>query len=497
MTHLALIALNPAEHQHLRELWEFYPFQADLHYHYLYFQADAESAAPASPNLTVKGYSGDRETAIASIHSYLKEEKISQLCFASFSSYQLWQQALNLSSLTIFYDGKHNLADLSFLPPNAGQNELRALLSLLKVRPAVLDQESENLALAEDCLRYPDYPSFRDAKSPALLLTRNNALCSAVYASNPAQYTIFHLQQNALYTNLGLAERQADFILTLNRLQSAAAGKPQDWTNSLPETLDLAAGAQLHSYSFFAEYYDNYMSHVNYEDWVNLMLGWYRRFTKAPLERILELACGTANASEILVFRGFTVDACDNSPFMLHIAAAKPFKPKLYLASMLDPIPRGGYDLIFCLFDSINYLTQKTDIKLMLDQVHAALRPGGIFIFDISTLMNSLQNFNDTISYSRVKDGYIVHTSDYEVISNKQISLLTLYRKNGNCYNRFEERHVQRVYRSHELVDLIEASPLKLKAVHSPELRTNLYARHNTTIDSQYARLFYILQKDK
>lgn len=497
MTQLALTALNPAEHLHLLEVWKFFPFQSELRYHYLYFQTEAETADLTGPNLIIRGYTGNLEQAITGIHSYLKQAKISQLCFASLSSYQLWQKALNTSSLTIYYDGKHNLADLSALPPDTGGDELRALQSLLKVRPAVLAAESADLPWVKESHIYQDYPCFRDSKTPALLLTRNSDLCAAVYSVNPAQYSIFHLQQNALYTNLGLAEQHPDFVLSTTRLQAADLQQSPAKPNSLPASLEPASGANPPSYCFFAEYYDNYMSHVNYEDWVNLMLGWYQRYAKAPLNNVLELACGTANASEILVFRGFTVDACDNSPFMLHIADAKPFKPNLYLASMLDPIPKGGYDLIFCLFDSINYLNQKTDIKLMLEHVQGALRPGGIFIFDISTLMNSLQNFNDTISYSRVKDGYIVHTSDYEVLSNKQISLLTLYRKNGACYNRFEERHVQRVYRSHELVELIEASELKLRAVYTPELSTNLYSKRNTTIDSQYARLFYILQKDR
>jgi SAM-dependent methyltransferase len=250
------------------------------------------------------------------------------------------------------------------------------------------------------------------------------------------------------------------------------------------------------SYSLFAQYYDEYMSHVNYEDWLSLMLGWYKQWTPQPLKTALELACGTANAAQILQFKGCIVDACDISPYMLHMADAKVFKPKLWLASLTDPIPSKGYDLIFCLFDSINYLTNKADIKTLLKNIYAALRPGGIFIFDISTFLNSIQNFNDTTAVTKVKDGCLIQVSRYEALSNRQMTHLTLFRKNHLQYDRLEERHVQKVYRAPELAELISASPLSLKAIHAPEMKGNLLAKVNTDIDNRYCRLFFVLQKD-
>jgi hypothetical protein len=77
-----------------------------------------------------------------------------------------------------------------------------------------------------------------------------------------------------------------------------------------------------------------------------------------------------------------------------------------------------------------------------------------------------------------------------------QLTHLTLFRRNGNLFSRFEERHQQRVYSSRELVELIEGSSLRLRGVFSSENRNNLLSRRNGPIDMRYARLFYVLQKD-
>lgn len=255
--------------------------------------------------------------------------------------------------------------------------------------------------------------------------------------------------------------------------------------------------ASFSSYSLFAQYYDSYMSHVDYEQWVDLILSWHKRIAGAAPKRILELACGTANAAEILVFRGFEVDACDNSPYMLHMAAGKPFKPSLFLNSLTDPIPRDGYDLIFCLFDSFNYLTKKAEAALLLKNVYKALKPGGTFIFDISTLHNSLENFCDTTSFTRVRDGYLIQISSFEPLAYRQITHFFLFRKDLGTYERFEERHVQKVYRTPEVVDLCAKSNLQLKAIFAPETRPNLLSRDGNDLDNRYYRLFFLLQKPR
>jgi len=249
------------------------------------------------------------------------------------------------------------------------------------------------------------------------------------------------------------------------------------------------------NYSIFASIYDRYMIHVNYDGWVKSVLQWYDQYTKVPLARIYETACGTANFSNRLVAMGFDVEASDVSPYMLMVAEDKPFKPVLSRKDMLDPLPQDAYSLVLCMFDSINYLTKEQEITRLLKNVNAALKPKGLFIFDISTVRNSIDNFNDLVNISDTETDYLIHQSQYNEHTNKQLTRLTLFRKTGESYLRYDERHIQRVYSNLEICDIIDKSPLKLVAIHSLSISQNLLRKRNTSLDQQYPRLFYILKR--
>lgn len=249
------------------------------------------------------------------------------------------------------------------------------------------------------------------------------------------------------------------------------------------------------AYSFFARQYDSYMAHVDYHCWVENIIKWQKRHSGSKCRKVMELACGTANVAGLLCQEGFEVEACDLSRQMLEIAQQKPVKPRLFRQSMTDKLPDGDYDLVICLFDSINYLLKKQEIKATLASVCDALKPGGLFIFDVSTLNNSVENFNDTYSFTRLDKGYLMHHAEYEDFSHKQRSHLYHFVKQPFSYSMERESHVQMVYRHYEIVELIHNSPLCLEAVYSTETQGNLLKRDQSMLDHKYPRLFYILKK--
>ena len=42
-------------------------------------------------------------------------------------------------------------------------------------------------------------------------------------------------------------------------------------------------------------------------------------------------------------------------------------------------------DCAVCCLDSLNYVTEPADCRETLRRVHAALAPGGVFLFDVNT----------------------------------------------------------------------------------------------------------------
>ncbi len=483
-----MIALTRWERQQLAAVWQFFPFHAGSRWHYLYTGQEDSEELPTHPAFLPQAFSV--ADPVAAMEEFVARAGITELCFASLGTQQRWARDTGTTSITLYDSGSLSLADLSALDEGFTAR-IDELCQALDRHPAILRAEAEALGQPKDCSIYVDFDSFRRACYGELLCTRNRNLVSAVCHSSLTSFTVRHYRPGQQALNLALDEEQVDFLATLNRLRQAGADAVEITAGNKPGT----PSAYQASYSLFAQYYDSYMSHVNYEQWVDLILAWHKRVTRTAPKRILELACGTANAAEILVFRGYEVDACDLSPYMLHMADSKPFKPSLFLNSLTEPIPGGGYDLIFCLFDSFNYLVKKAEATQLLNHAYAALNPGGTFIFDISTLHNSLENFCDTTSFNRVRDGYLIQISSYEPLIYRQITHFFLFRKNLNAYERFEERHVQRVYRTSELVELCAASKLQLKAIFAPDTRPNLLSSDGSDLDNRYFRLFFLLQK--
>ncbi len=252
---------------------------------------------------------------------------------------------------------------------------------------------------------------------------------------------------------------------------------------------------KIDNYSTFARYYDQYMSHVNYEDWVKYILKQFnKRFNKNP-KRVLELACGTANISCQMVKKNLQVDASDISEDMLKIAAEKSFCPNLFHHNMTSLLPANKYELVVLLFDSINYLKKEHEILQLFNNVYNTIDKNGMFIFDISTPKNAEQNFDGFVNLQDTQKEYLIHQSDFN--SEKFIlkTHLTFFIKKGFQYTRSDEIHEQRIYRVSEIVELIGKTNFKLKKINSIGFTDNLLNSDIEMLDLNFSRLFFVLEK--
>ena len=112
------------------------------------------------------------------------------------------------------------------------------------------------------------------------------------------------------------------------------------------------------AYGEFSNFYDNYMAHVNYDQWAAKINVWTDQFSKHSPKRIFEIACGTGEITKRLVKQGREVMGGDISDIMLHIAAKKSNDITFFRHDMLDSLPTTDIDLAVCVFDSINYLLE-------------------------------------------------------------------------------------------------------------------------------------------
>jgi SAM-dependent methyltransferase len=250
------------------------------------------------------------------------------------------------------------------------------------------------------------------------------------------------------------------------------------------------------AYSHFSTYYDGYMEHVDYKRWVKFMLNSYHKLRKKDPKKILELACGTGNVSNLLVKKGLKVEASDFSTGMLKIASQKPFKPELSCRDMTDKLPTSSYDLILLIFDSINYLLRKRDLSGLFKNVSKALVDKGVFIFDITTVKNSMLYFDGFVNLEDNGNDFFIHQSELNSSKTIQTTRLTMFKNDGLFFKRKDEIHKQRIYKSSVLIDLIKKSGLKLIGIYSMSFDENIDNRNPDLLDSNYTRLFFVAEKN-
>jgi SAM-dependent methyltransferase len=99
---------------------------------------------------------------------------------------------------------------------------------------------------------------------------------------------------------------------------------------------------------------------------------------------VLELGCGTGSMLKHLQ-HNYEVYGLDTSSRMLSIARHKVPHAKFFRQDMVDFKIDDRFDVICCVFDSMNHLRRFSDWRKVFARVRRHLSPGGCFIFDINT----------------------------------------------------------------------------------------------------------------
>lgn len=213
-------------------------------------------------------------------------------------------------------------------------------------------------------------------------------------------------------------------------------------------------------YNGFAYYYDELMDDVDYQAWSNYILQVIREYN-IEYNDILEMACGTGTMAVKLAGRGYDVTAFDLSEDMLSIACNKALENdtriNFLLQDMNDIKIDSKFGIILCLCDSINYITSNEELLNLFKWVFSHLKPGGVFIFDINSAYklrhvigdNTFNGENDNLVY--IWDNVINEENCVEFY-------LTFFVKEGELYRRFDEFHMEKIYETHDILELLKIS---------------------------------------
>jgi SAM-dependent methyltransferase len=96
---------------------------------------------------------------------------------------------------------------------------------------------------------------------------------------------------------------------------------------------------------------------------------------------LLDVACGTgADLAELR--RWYTVEGVDLSPAMLKVARQRLPDIPLHAGDMRTLDLGKSFDAVLCLFSSIGYITEPSELRSTVARLAAHVGPGGVLILD-------------------------------------------------------------------------------------------------------------------
>jgi SAM-dependent methyltransferase len=159
---------------------------------------------------------------------------------------------------------------------------------------------------------------------------------------------------------------------------------------------------------------------------------------KPEAKTLLELACGTgAVLKQLSAF--YRVSGLDISPEMLSVARKRLPKAPLVQADMVTFELGQKFDVIICVFDSINHILSFADWGRVFRRVARHLAQGGLFLFDINT-ERKLQRHIQEPAWVKPFDGNLLImdvTDAGRGVSNWNIKVFE--RQTKDIYKLFEE----------------------------------------------------------
>ncbi len=216
-------------------------------------------------------------------------------------------------------------------------------------------------------------------------------------------------------------------------------------------------------YSKLALIYDDLMSHVDYKTWAHYI---HQIITKwrPQCHSLLDISAGTGSLLLNMKLRKAVLVGLDYSLAMISLAQKKKKSGQanisFFQGDMTSFHMKRKFDVIVCLYDTINYLTKIEAWRQLFVHVYEALNVKGLFVFDICTEKNSLKYFSN---YSEHYEGrtyeYIRHSS-YERrkrIHNNDF-IISFDHKPIN----FVEKHRQKIFFVKEVLQFIESTNFHL-----------------------------------
>jgi SAM-dependent methyltransferase len=223
------------------------------------------------------------------------------------------------------------------------------------------------------------------------------------------------------------------------------------------------------------------------EDMSDTMLALARQHGLPLNARVVDLACGVGIACVRFAQTGYRTTGIDLSAEMLALARQRAVEAGVEVSwlerDMRDWRLEQPADLVTSMYDALNYMLTPADLGAVFECVGRALRPGGLFIFDMNTIRGLLEHWGTRthINFDG-EDLFIVNQTCWNYETNCDTLVLHGFvRRDDGLWERWTETHVQLGFRIAEIRRLLSAAGLETLAVLDAHAEGNPEAGPETT----------------
>jgi len=196
---------------------------------------------------------------------------------------------------------------------------------------------------------------------------------------------------------------------------------------------------------------------------------------------VLDIACGEGSFAISMASQGYSVVGIDQSPEMIRLARKRareeacdiPFSVEDMRSVPFD----AQFDLVTCLFDSLNYMLTIQDLRDAFLSAYRALKPNGLYLFDMNTIYGLAVDWmrQETYIQNEAADFLEIHRQSFDYENLVATMVITIFKKRGKYWQRFEETHLERGYPAADIHFLLKEVGFEIVGMYgSLKKRTEL-----------------------
>ncbi len=219
-------------------------------------------------------------------------------------------------------------------------------------------------------------------------------------------------------------------------------------------------------YRDFSEFYDQFMTDVDYAAYAAYLISLFEKHGTRP-QTVLDLACGSGSLSAELQKLGVDPIGVDASEGMLARAAEKLPNELLLCQDMRDLDLYGTVDGAVCTLDSLNHLSGTDDLAQVFRRMRLFVEPGGLFIFDMNTPYKHREVLADR-AFVMEEDGVVCTWRTRYVPRGQRVDMLLDFfvEEQDGRYERYQDTVSERAYSLRTVTRLLSETGWDTVAVY-------------------------------